>query len=358
MTSKKNDQIGATMRHLNDEQLEKSADQARARELGALQEMLKHLREIDRRKLFSKRGYMSLHHYAIERFKYSPDEAHRRISAMRLLKDMPEIESKISDGSLQLTHLTQAHSFFRKVDSIKDEKLTKAEKLEVLSKLENTTKAEAKKVLYNEDVKARYSFEADQKLEAVVEELKGLHPHLHFDELVRKVFEMAWQELSPAAKAKRIREKEQKKIESSRTKQNFRAGAENLSMKEASAKNLAISNQQMVREPEGKSAKQITDQTACPIAGPIADQKIISRNEMRSRYIQQNIKREVWFRAQGKCENCQSTFALEYDHIVPFAKGGLTSKENLRLLCRNCNQRKAIEHYGLRKVSNHITQNA
>lgn len=293
------------MKHLSDNQLEISADQARARELSALQEMLHHLREIDRRKLFAKRGYMSLYDYAIQRFKYSPDEAHRRISAMRLLRDVPEIESKIANGSLQLTHLTQAQSFFRKIDSTKTVKLTKEEKLEVLEKLENTTKAQAKKVLYNEEVKARYSFEADRKLEAMVEELKGLHPHLHFDEVMRRVMEIAWNELSPAAKAKRMSAKLEKNQSRPQTTQNFRAGAENLS---------------------------------------------ITRAEMKSRYIQENVKREVWFRSQGKCENCKSTYALQFDHIIPFAKGGTNTKENLRLLCRNCNQRKAIEDYGIKKI--------
>ncbi len=94
---------------------------------------------------------------------------------------MPEIGSKIADGSLQLTHLTQARSFFQKV------KHSREEKLEILRKLENTTKAETKKILYNEEVRARYHFEADKSFEEIVERLKGLHPHLSFDDLMRKV---------------------------------------------------------------------------------------------------------------------------------------------------------------------------
>src|SRR4051812_4919359 len=111
--------IGVAMKHLTDEQLETSAEQVRARELNSLFEMLQHLKEIDRRRLYSKRGFKSLHDYSIKRFRYSADEAHRRVCATRLLKGIPPqslsiIEDKISEGLLQLTHLTEAYSYFRK----------------------------------------------------------------------------------------------------------------------------------------------------------------------------------------------------------------------------------------------------
>jgi 5-methylcytosine-specific restriction endonuclease McrA len=32
---------------------------------------------------------------------------------------------------------------------------------------------------------------------------------------------------------------------------------------------------------------------------------------------------------------------IEFDHIIPFSKGGATSVENVRLLCRPCNRKKA-----------------
>lgn len=53
------------------------------------------------------------------------------------------------------------------------------------------------------------------------------------------------------------------------------------------------------------------------------------------------IKREVYARDK-KCVNCGSTDRLNYDHRIPWALGGKTSHENIRLLCFNCNQRARI----------------
>jgi hypothetical protein len=170
--------------NFNDEQIRKAGQEIRTRELEVLSEMLKHLREVDRRKLFSKWGYTSLYDYAMKSLKYSGDQAYRRIASMRLLKEVPEIESKIVDGSLKLTHLSDAQSFFRKCDASVGSKLTREEKIEVLKNLENTTKAEARRVLKQEEEKVRYYFEANKSFEDVVERLKGLHPHLSFEQLM------------------------------------------------------------------------------------------------------------------------------------------------------------------------------
>ena len=62
------------------------------------------------------------------------------------------------------------------------------------------------------------------------------------------------------------------------------------------------------------------------------------------------IKRQIWKRDENKCSNCGSTYALEEDHRVPKAKGGEYTLENMRLLCRSCNQRAAIKHYGTKKM--------
>lgn len=66
-------------------------------------------------------------------------------------------------------------------------------------------------------------------------------------------------------------------------------------------------------------------------------------DSMRSRRIPDEVKVAVWNRDGGKCVKCHATDYLEYDHIIPFSKGGSNSEKNIQLLCRRCNLNKGGE---------------
>ena len=57
--------------------------------------------------------------------------------------------------------------------------------------------------------------------------------------------------------------------------------------------------------------------------------------------IPSSVRREVWRRDEGKCARCGSRDKLEYDHIVPVAKGGSNTARNIELLCESCNRSKS-----------------
>ena len=48
----------------------------------------------------------------------------------------------------------------------------------------------------------------------------------------------------------------------------------------------------------------------------------------------------VWQRDQGGCVRCGSQERLEFDHIIPLAKGGGNTERNIQLLCERCNRQK------------------
>ena len=77
----------------------------------------------------------------------------------------------------------------------------------------------------------------------------------------------------------------------------------------------------------------------------------------RGRGIPKAIRRAVWERDGGRCtftsadgHQCTATRRLEFDHIVPVAKGGSSSVENLRVLCRSHNQYEAERAFGRQHV--------
>ena len=60
-----------------------------------------------------------------------------------------------------------------------------------------------------------------------------------------------------------------------------------------------------------------------------------------SRRISQKVKDLVWNRDGGKCVQCGSNMKLEFDHIIPFSKGGSNTYRNIQLLCEKCNRNKS-----------------
>ena len=61
---------------------------------------------------------------------------------------------------------------------------------------------------------------------------------------------------------------------------------------------------------------------------------------LRREPIPLEVQRAVWERDGGRCVQCGSTFNMQYDHIIPFSRGGAATVENLQILCGKCNRAK------------------
>ena len=75
-------------------------------------------------------------------------------------------------------------------------------------------------------------------------------------------------------------------------------------------------------------------------------------------YIPASIRRKIYRRDNGRCcyisdlgERCSERGFLEFDHIIPHARGGETSERNLRLLCRSHNDLSAEYEFGESYIS-------
>lgn len=119
------------LRHLSNSDLHQNTKRKADGERFATIDLLWHLREAERRMLYAQMGYRDLKEYCVKELKHSESSAWRRINAMRLLNEIPEVESKIQSGDLNLTQMTMARAHFQEV------KATIQEKKEILLILEN-----------------------------------------------------------------------------------------------------------------------------------------------------------------------------------------------------------------------------
>ena len=279
---------------MNDQNLLEKTDRLIESERELLSKILESFREIDRRRLYSSLGYKSLFEMLIRRYGYSEDEAYRRISAMRLLKEVPEMKGRLDAGEITLTHLSIAQSYFRRekklnVEFQKEEKIALIEELagksvrkaqQMTRTLSSQPQIRPDTIIDLTDEFVEFRFVGTRELREKIDHLKALlaheHPAITLSELFEKLCDVGLK--------------------------------------------------------EGKGRKSVA---------PQKHRVIKSKTEIR---------RSVFAKAKNRCQKCGSNYALQIDHILPKAKGGTDLEENLRVLCRSCNQRAAIEDFGLRKM--------
>jgi hypothetical protein len=298
------------LKTLTDKNLVLSAEAELKSEREKLTSFLFHLKEIERRRLFSDYGYKSLFDMCVKHFKCSEDEAYRRISAMRVLKELPEVEEKINQGEITLTHLSIAQKHFRQEKKIQAKELAVEEKLSLIEQISNTSVREAEKITlslssspeslkpdqvkYVSEDKIEMRFLADTKTEEKIQKLKGYlahkYPNITMGELFDLLCDLGLKELNPT-------------------------------------KSVAPQESRVTKTPKS----------------PTENEKSKAQ-----------IRREVFSKAGHQCEICSSTYALEVDHIQPKAFGGSDEPENFRLLCRSCNQRKAVQSFGIKKMDQYL----
>lgn len=78
-------------------------------------EILLHIMEVDRRKLFLEMAYPSLWEYLVNGIGYSASAAQRRIDAARLMVHVPQLGEKLETGSLNLSQVSVLQKTLRQV---------------------------------------------------------------------------------------------------------------------------------------------------------------------------------------------------------------------------------------------------
>lgn len=112
--------------------------------------VLECIAEIDRRELHLSMAFPSLFDYLTQAHGYSNGAAQRRISAARLLQEVPQVANKIEEGKLTLSQIACATQNIRLSEKKFAAKMTAEDKLELLEKIESRNFAETQAILAKE----------------------------------------------------------------------------------------------------------------------------------------------------------------------------------------------------------------
>lgn len=281
------------------------------------------LEEVDRRQLHLSMGFSSLFEFATRELGYAEAPAYRRISAMRLVREIPALKPKVESGALPLTTLTQVQGFFNHA-----------------KKNGNAYSAEAKLELV-ESLTGQSSRECERKLAALAPELGRKDRVQPISDDRSEVRFTASRELMQDLE--RIRELWAHVGDSGAGKMSF----EELFSRMAK---LTLARIDPLTRTQKKSATQNNPQDKCGTSRPKKDVTQTRTGSIADR-------RLAWRRDQGQCSyidpaskrRCTSRYALQVDHIEPYALGSESTAENFRLLCRTHNQFMARKIFGAEK---------
>jgi hypothetical protein len=293
-------------------------------------DLLAHLAELDERRLYVDLGFPSLFAYCLEALGLCESAAGRRTTAARVCRRFPEAFARVARGELHLSalcamnpHLNQenAAELFdacsrktrRQVEEALAKRFPRPDIKDQIRRLPGGSSLDP----LSEDHYGVH-FTADGEFRALLEKARALTRHQVLAGDLAGLMTLGLQAL--------IRETEKKRF--------------------------AVGRRPKAHPPGGSDSRpgtRVSDAAHAEAGG--FDQGNARRQ--RSRHVPAAVARSVYLRDDGQCTfvaqdgtRCGARDFIEIDHIDPFAVGGVTDTQNLRLRCRAHNQQHARKYFG------------
>jgi 5-methylcytosine-specific restriction endonuclease McrA len=110
-------------------------------------QLLEKIALVHERRLYADLGYPSLLAWMMGDLHYSKSAAFRRISAARLIQDIPQAKVMVEDGQLNVTTMTQLKSAIQQTEKETKTKISLSRKEELISKIKNKSSDETDRVI-------------------------------------------------------------------------------------------------------------------------------------------------------------------------------------------------------------------
>ena len=311
-----------TIANLTDQALHQNLMDLKSKESHIVALIISHIEEVYRRRLFADFGCSSIYDYCIRILGYSNGEAHKKISACKLASQVSGVRESIASGELSLSNAASAQM--------------------LVAKIQNSISIPTKSV---------------PTAQTTIKEIRHSHPeliHSIVERVKNKSTRECERELHKIAQEQNL---DMPRLKSTRRNINDLAqlkvcvNRENL---DALKLEMGITSEQELIE--GLIADKLTQLRAAKKSALDAEVKAGPHKvNARPRSISRSKRAIVIKRAEGKCENCGTSSRLEIDHKQAVAIGGGNDIGNLRVLCRSCNQRAAIQKLGLDTMEPYIS---
>ena len=312
-----------SLRHLTEDELDCGLDGLVTRRARTDAALVAHIAEKDRRKTYAP-AYDSMHAYCVGRLHLSEHAAYRRIQAARAALEFPALFFALADGRLHLSavcviapHLTQENA------------------RELVAAATHKTYA-----FIRDWLAQRFAPPAA----ATPRQLEVRLPRLAASQARRAAVvapePLPLEALPPSASRMSYEMQYSMTPEDHET---FRYAQALLSHAVPSGDVAEIHRRAMALLVKDSEKRRFgSSQRSNAKRGPVQGRKVPAAT-----------RRVVWTRDQGRCtfvaptgHRCGSREFLEFDHVVPVARGGLSDEGNLRLRCRGHNQAEAKRVFG------------